>query len=91
MAEWAIYRYKTIIGRSHEESYPLDVAIRIPTRPALGAGESNWTAPVTVVADVSTEQVGQRRDERPSAARVRVTATLQRVTVRYTVTHPMRS
>ena len=76
---------------SHFRGGPVDVALRILTTPALGTGESHWTSPATLVADVSTEQVGQARHERPTDARVRITATLRTVTVRYTVTHPMRS
>ncbi len=75
----------------HFRGGPVDVAMRILTTPSLGAGESHWTAPVTLVSNVSMEQVGQRRHERPLDARVQVTATLRTVTVRYTVTHPMRS
>ena len=73
---------------SHFRGGPVDVALRILTVPALGSGESHWDAPATLVADVSTEQVGQRRDERPSEARVRVTATFRTVTIHYNLLFP---
>jgi hypothetical protein len=75
----------------HLQGGPVDFGLRIASAPALGAGESHWTANVTLIADASIEQVGQRRDESPLEARVIVRGTLRTVTVRYTCTHPSRS
>lgn len=67
---------------------PVDAALRILRAPALGTGESRWEDSVRLVHDVDTEQVGQRRGESPSAARVMVRATLRTVTVHYTTLFP---
>ena len=75
----------------HLSRGPVGVALRILSSVSPLSQTSNWTATVSLLTDLSVQPVGQQRDESPLDARVEVTATFSRVTVRYTVVLPMRS